>query len=64
LLLEQLQKEVGASTMVGFIRSAILGKGYGDHFEHMHNQILRINGTTQPNLEELVTSLFGTGKLE
>jgi hypothetical protein len=63
--LEQIHKrEVTPATMLGLIKRAIFAPEYGNHFEHVHNAVLGIRGITGADLEELVASIFGTGKLE
>jgi len=63
--LEQIhKKEVTPATMLGLIKRTIFAPEYGNHFEHVHNSVLGIRGITGPDLEELVASIFGTGKLE
>lgn len=62
--LEQIQnKEVTAMTMLGLVKRAIFAPAYGNHFEHVHNNVLGIRGITGPDLEELIASIFGTGHL-
>lgn len=61
---EQLEKnEITPLTMLGFLRRGIYGKGYNGSFEKVHNQVLGIRPMTEPDLEELIASIFGTGKL-
>jgi len=63
--LEAIQKkEIGPSTMLGLIRRALFGKGYNGHYERVHNQVLGIKEMSVPDLEELLASIFGTGKLQ
>jgi len=63
--LEQIQKKkVTPATMLGLIKRTIFSPEFGNHFEHVHNAVLGIRGITEPDLEELVASIFGTGKLE
>jgi putative NADH-flavin reductase len=57
------RKEIGKDTMRGLLARAIWGEGYGARFEKVHNEVLGIKGMTQPDLDELVASLFGTGNL-
>jgi len=61
---EEIQRrEIGKETMKGLLARAIWGEGYGGRFEKVHNEVLGIKGMTEPDLEELVASLFGTEKL-
>jgi len=60
---EQLEKkQIGSSTMAGFLVRAIFGKEYGGKFEHVHNSVLGIKGMTEIDLEELLASIFGRRK--
>jgi hypothetical protein len=63
--LEQIEKkEITPTTMLGLIKRAIFSPEFGNHFEHVHNSILGVRGITEPDLEELIASIFGTKHLE
>jgi len=52
---------IGPTTMLSLLRRAIFATAYGNNFgEKVHNQILGIRGMTEPDLEELVRSIFGS----
>jgi len=51
-------KHMTPKAFVGFITRAFMGEGYGAHFEHVHNSTLGIKGMTEPDLEELMRSIF------
>ncbi|TVY91722.1 Isoflavone reductase-like protein [Lachnellula willkommii] len=53
-------KKIGPTTMLNLLRRAIYAPEYGNKFEHVHNSVLGIRGMTEPDLEELVLSIFGT----
>ena len=58
---EEIQKKnIGPTTMLNLIRRAIYAPGYGNKFERVHNSVLGIRGMTEPDVEELVLSIFGT----
>jgi hypothetical protein len=52
-------KEGGIQAIYGLITCAIFGTEFGNKFEHVHNSVLGIKGITEPDLEELVASIFG-----
>ncbi len=63
--LEQIQKkQVTPATMLGLIKRAIFAPEFGGKFEHVHNSVLGIKGMTEPDLEELIASIYGTKHLE
>jgi len=53
------KKDLQPTTMLGFIKRGVFGGGYGSKFEHVHNSTLGIREMTVPDVEELVTSMFG-----
>ena len=53
------KKEIGPTTMLNLIKRAIFAPEYGNRFEHVHNSVLGIRGVTEPDLEEIVHSIFG-----
>lgn len=63
--LEQIEnKKITPTTMLGLTKRAIFSPEFGNHFEHVHNSILGVRGITEPDLEELIASIFGTKHLE
>lgn len=55
------KKQIGPTTMLNLIRRAIFNPAYGNNFgEKVHNQVLGIRGMTEPDLEELIRSIFGS----
>jgi len=63
--MEQIKrKEVGAKTMQGLLLRGTFSPDCGNLFLHVHNSVLGITGISGPDLEELVASIFGTGKLD